>query len=275
MKKIIGLGCSWAQGEGGYPEHIWKHYNGRVNIKTPDEHLRPYEYENSWVNVLCRDYFPEYQPVNLGVRGIGNRAAVKQLYLTDEVDWEHDEGIIILFLAGMERLGVFNNTPHAHYRYTHAWPADHDPPIKFWQAYKEDLFGQAMICMETLTAITEAQVFAERYNFQFFFANAYNADHIPEFFKTHIGEKFTSLVQWDKYMNNDEKFFNFIEHLVKLDDIIPKDRQGNTAYWSHYPQLTWPATYLTNCIHPTIQGYKEIARLMHKFIQEYAYGEKQ
>lgn len=267
MKKLIGLGCSWAQGEGGYPEHIWKQYNGRVNLRgVSDVHLRPYEYENSWVNVLCKKHLPEYEPVNLGVRGIGNRAAVKQLYLTEDVNWEEDEGIIILFLAGIERLGVFNNQPHEHYRYTHAWPVDHDPPILFWQAYQKELHGYPMICMETITAILEAQVFAERYGFKFFFANAYNPDHLPTFFQTHV-DKFADLVKWENYMNT-EKFFNFIEHLVALDDIIPKDKQGNTAYWSHYPQLPWPATYLTNCIHPTIKGYEVIADLMFNFIQD-------
>jgi hypothetical protein len=271
MKKLVGLGCSWAQGEGGYPEHIWKEYNGRVNLRgVPDEHLRPYEYENSWVNVLCRDYLQEYTPINLGIRGIGIRAAVKQLYLTDQVDWEKDEGLIILFLPGLERLGVFNNQPHAHYRYNHAWPHDHNPPRLFWQAYKEELYGFPMICMEAMTAIIEAQVFAERYNFQFAFANAYYLEHLPEFFKQHIGDRFTSLVHWDKYMNNDKNFFNFVEELVKMDNILPFEYRP-TSYFQHYLDLPWPPKYLTNCIHPTIEGYKVIASLMYDFLKKNNY----
>lgn len=270
MKKLVGLGCSWVQGEGGYPEHIWKYYNGRVNLRgVPDEHLRPYEYENSWVNVLCKDYLRDYTPINLGVRGIGVRAAVKQLYLTDQVDWETDTGMIILFLPGLERLGVFNNTPHAHNRYNHAWPHDHTPPRLFWQAYKEELYGYPMICMEAMTAITEAQVFAERYNFQFAFGNAYYLEHLPKFFKENIGERFTNLIQWDKYMN-DEKFLNFVEELVKLDNILPVG-QSVGGYWEHYINLPWPSKYLTNCIHPTIDGYKVIAKLMYEFLQKNNY----
>ena len=76
MKKyIIGLGCSWTQGEGGYPDSVWQSHGGRVQVRgKSDYYLREIEHENSWVNVLCRDHFPEYEPVNLGVRGIGNKA---------------------------------------------------------------------------------------------------------------------------------------------------------------------------------------------------------
>ena len=109
MKKyIIGLGCSWTQGEGGYPEEIWKQYNGRVQLRGVDDYcLRHYEHENSWVNVLCRDHFPDYEPVNLGVRGIGNRAAVGQLHFCDKVDFNNSTGIIVLMLSGFERFDVF------------------------------------------------------------------------------------------------------------------------------------------------------------------------
>ena len=53
MKKyIIGLGCSWTQGEGGYPEEVWKEHGGRVQVRFRSDHyLRKIEHENSWVNV--------------------------------------------------------------------------------------------------------------------------------------------------------------------------------------------------------------------------------
>jgi hypothetical protein len=91
MKKyIIGLGCSWTQGEGGYPDQVWQDHGGRVQVRGRSDHyLRQIEHENSWVNVLCRDHFPEYEPMNLGVRGIGNRAAVGQLHFCDKIDWNN------------------------------------------------------------------------------------------------------------------------------------------------------------------------------------------
>jgi len=267
MKKLIGLGCSWAEGEGGYPEHIWKQYNGRTQEFANDISLRKHGYENSWVNVLCREHLSDYTPVNLGVRGIGNKAAVKQLYLTDEVNWETDEGIIVLLLSGIERLDVFNNTPHEHYRYNTAWPNEHDPPKLFWEAYRKELYGEPMVCMESLTAILEAQTIAERYNFKLVIANAYNPTHIIDHFNQHIGKKFTNLVNWNNYIHTAEDI-NFIEKLVKMDELIPPDKYHSTSYWSIYPMLDWPAKYLTNCIHPTIDGYKVIAKDLYTFIDK-------
>ena len=31
-KYIIGLGCSWTQGEGGYPQEVVDAHNGRTNL---------------------------------------------------------------------------------------------------------------------------------------------------------------------------------------------------------------------------------------------------
>ena len=62
MKKkyIIGLGCSWTQGEGGDTEQLWKEHGGRVQVRGRDDYyLREMEHENSWVNVLARVHFPE------------------------------------------------------------------------------------------------------------------------------------------------------------------------------------------------------------------------
>jgi len=267
MKKIVGLGCSWAQGEGGYPEEIWKQYNGRVNLRgVPDEHLRGYEHENSWINVLCRDHLTDYTPVNLGVRGIGNTAAVKQLYLTDEVDWENDSGIIILMCPGLERWDTFNDRPDQHYKFWTAWPQPHDPPKPWWDAYRTEIFCPAMMCMEFLAAVLEAQTFAERYNFKFIFANAYDPYFLPGYLKNHIGEKYTNLIKWDNYYHKHDQYKNFINLLSDLDGFCNHDEHFGT-----YTELPWPLTYLANCIHPTIEGYKVIANCLYTFIKNNNY----
>jgi hypothetical protein len=103
---IVGLGCSWTQGEGGYPEEIWKQYNGKINLPmNKGIHLIPIELENSWVNVLAKQ--KDYYPINLGQRGIGNRAAARTLYLTN-TDWSKIEnGIVVFMLSGFERFDFF------------------------------------------------------------------------------------------------------------------------------------------------------------------------
>ena len=34
QKYIVGLGCSWTQGEGGYPQEVVDAHNGRTQIQT-------------------------------------------------------------------------------------------------------------------------------------------------------------------------------------------------------------------------------------------------
>ena len=33
QKYIVGLGCSWTQGEGGYPQEVVDAHNGRTQIR--------------------------------------------------------------------------------------------------------------------------------------------------------------------------------------------------------------------------------------------------
>lgn len=261
MKKIIGLGCSWAQGEGGYPSEVFDKYKGRVNLQMgKDTHLAEYEKENSWVNVLTRDYLTDYISVNLGIRGIGNRAAVKELYFAgDKVDWQNDSGIIVLLLSGFERLDFFTDRIDAHYKYNTAWPHEHDPPKLLWEAYRTELHNDKMICMEALATILEVQTFAERYNFQLIIGNAYNPFHVPKFMMENLGKRYTDLVNWNNYIHTEDDK-NFVEKLVVLDDFLPNNKEG---YWEFYQRMSSPGKYLTNCIHPTIDGYKVIAKTFY------------
>ena len=74
QKYIVGLGCSWTQGEGGYPKEIVDSHGGRTQIRVgqpgqpdSDYYLRVHELENSWVNQLTKYHFPEYKSLNLGI----------------------------------------------------------------------------------------------------------------------------------------------------------------------------------------------------------------
>jgi len=281
-KYIIGLGCSWTQGEGGYPEHIWEQYNGRPQISLRgqcDYHIRHYEHENSWVNVLCRDHFPDYTPINLGVKGIGNRAAIEQLYFCDRVDFDNSEVIIVLMLSGFERLDLpatfsdgdqlddgYSNGDYRHYKWNTAWP--HDSANLCWKAYAKELYSEKFVATGQLLALLHLQDFCKAHNIKLVVANAFNQRNqgILEYLK----EETTSLFDkfdWECYLHNTTDYVAFVEKLVELDGVIPKEQwQGfHQAYFNR----TWPAKYLTNCegAHPTIDGYKVIADELAKFIK--------
>lgn len=288
MKKyIVGLGCSWAQGEGGYPDHIWKEYNGRVNLRgVPDEHLRPYEHENSWVNVLCRDHFPEYTPMNLGVRGIGNDAAVKQLYFCDKIDWKNSTGYIILLLSGFERLTFFQTNPkrtdghndgyssgnYVHYKWRPAFPitgegGDEEP---LWSVYAKMLYSEQFVASNAMMALLHLQTFAEATNFKVVVANAFNQPPAGMDVKKYLFKYTGPLAlkfNWNTYLHEKTRYIAMLQRLVELDGKMNPEQWRE--HHNFYLKLPWPEKYLTNCVHPTIEGYKFIAHEMANYIKAF------
>lgn len=284
-KYIVGLGCSWTQGEGGYPEHIWNQYNGRVQLRcVPDEHLRVYEHENSWVNVLCRDYFPDHTPMNLGVRGIGNTAAVNQLHFCDKIDWDNSEGYIVLLLSGFERLDFFQRSPrgpnghddgysngnYVHYKWRPAWPipgeGGEEEPL--WAVYGKMLWSEQFVASNQMMALLNLQSFAKANGFKVIVANAFN-QHAPSI-KNYLIENAGNLAMkfdWSTYLHEKTDYLAIVQKLVEMDGLMnPKDWGG---HYQFYQKRAWPAKYLTNCIHPTVDGYKFIAKEMASFIKTY------
>lgn len=288
-KYIIGLGCSWTQGEGGYPDEIWHQYNGRPQISLRgkcDYHIRHYEHENSWVNQLARDHFPDHTPINLGIKGIGNRAAVEQLHFCDKVDWENSEGIIILMLSGFDRLDLpaaysesdgqddgYSNGEYRHYKWNTAWPTDAGNHL-FWKAYAKELFSERFVATHNMMVLLNLQAFAKSVGFKLVVANAFNqvsGGNAPAYLKEHAGylvDKF----DWDCYVHNTTDYRAMIQKLIWLDGLMDPDYWG--GFHQFYFNRDWPAEYLTNCegAHPTIKGYKVIADELAKFVKYKGYA---
>jgi hypothetical protein len=286
MKKyIIGLGCSWTQGEGGYPEEIWKEYNGRVQLRGVDDyHLRKYEHENSWVNVLCRDHFPDHTPMNLGARGIGNRAAVHQLHFCDRIDWNSSTGIIVLMQSGFERFDFFQQHPkhrrnqddgysigdYVHYKWRTMWPFSGNGGAEepLWAVYERMLHSDQFVASEQMMALLDLQTFAKAHNFKVVVANGFNQHHrgVKNYLQEHAGyiaDKF----DWNTFLHDTTPYIAMIQKLVELDGILEPSHWG--AYHQTYYQRNWPAKYLTNCqgAHPTVEGYKVVAEELARFIR--------
>ena len=269
-KKLIGLGCSWAHGEGGYPDHIWHHYNGRVNLRCiPDDHLRPYEHENSWVNVICRDHLTDHTPINLGLRGIGIRASVKQLYMTQDVDWQNDTGIIVLMLSGLDRFD-FLVRAHARHHFHTMWPyrraPEHsDSQAPLWEAYGDLVWSPEMSALELWSNMREAQIFAQQTGFELIIANAFHYEFIPDMIKRTLGNWHHDQINWANFYHTDPKNTCFAHALVRLDNVIPPGEEH--SFHGRYLDMPWPQKYLTNCVHPNIDGYKYIASELANFIR--------
>lgn len=266
-KYVVGLGCSWTQGQGGYPQELWDQYNGRINLPgKDDEFLRPYEHANSWVNVLCRDYLQDHIPINLGVRACGNRGAVKQLYFSD-IDWSKGSGYIIFMVAGLDRFDFLRhdllkfNYTYNEYKFNTIWPekTSSDP---LWQGYGNH-WSEQLVAHETMLALLELQNFCRLYNYELIVANAYNSINLKKYMSimaTPLYKKF----DWKCYLHNTTDYIAIVQYLVYLDGVIDNSEWDN--FYMNYQEFDKPKTYLTNCSHPTIKGYEVIANELNKFI---------
>jgi hypothetical protein len=248
--------------------------------------LRHIEHENSWVNVLCRDHFPEYEPVNLGIRGIGNKAAVGQLHFCDKVDFNNSTGIIVLMLSGFERFDVFQQHPFGgdgnddmysknefrHYKWRTAWPVPSDHGDKFWDCYGKELWSEQFVSAQQMCNLLDVQTFAKAHGYKVVVANAFNFR--LEGIKTYLRKNAGYLVDkfdWSTYVHDSTPYSAFVEKLVELDGLLPPHRWNE--FHQFYHQRTWPAKYLTNCegAHPTLEGYKVIGAELAQFIRSKGY----
>ena len=289
MKKkyIIGLGCSWTQGEGGYSEQVWKDHGGRVQVRgRSDYYLRAMEHENSWVNVLCRDHFTDHTPINLGVRGIGNRAAVNQLHFCNRIDFENSEGIIVLMLSGFERYDFlqqhckhnigeddgYSNGEFTHYKWRTAWPIPDGDKVA--EVYSKELWSEQFVATSQMIALLDLQNFCKLYNYKLVIANAFNQrkEGLQPYLKHYAGflkDKF----DWANcYLHETTNYVAVIQKLVELDGIMDPKSWG--AFHEFYHKRDWPAKYLTNCqgAHPTLEGYKVIGEELANFIKLRGYA---
>ncbi len=305
MKKyLIGLGCSWTQGEGGYPDHVVEKHNGKVQqySRTGGEaqnDLMKYEHENSWVNVLCRDHFIDHTPINLGVKGIGNKAAVDQLYFCDRVDWENATGTIVLMWSGFERYDFLQKHPSSyeefddgysdgnfhHYKWMAAWPYEithgHEEMRMLWKTYAKVLWSEEFVAVNQMLNLLRLQTFAKAHGFNVVIANAFNYPHLiddpntvlrPHKYLERFSRSLYDKFDWSNYANSDTEYVSFVQKLVWEDNLLPKERWNE--WFQVYNGRDWPSEYLTNCegAHPTIKGYKVIADELSKFIKKKGYA---
>jgi len=247
MKALIGIGDSWTQGEGGYPEEVWKANNGRMwKPLYESKHLIPIEQENSWVNRLAKKI--NHTPVNLGQRGMGNRGAVRSLYLQDYSNY--NGGAVVFLLSGFDRFDFFNEYWQTdHYKFQTLWPhLDHKDEHILYTKY---IYKEKAVAVETACCIIEAQNFAIANGFEFVFGNCFELRGKDYFDK--FCPEVSIKIPWDRYIHSYTDYSCFAELLVIKDGLC-----DTASVAEFYPKLDYPAKHMTNDIHPTIEGYKVI-----------------
>lgn len=250
MKALIGIGCSWTQGEGGYPPEIWRKNGGRMWLKLAESrHLIPVEQENSWVNRLAKKI--DYVPINLGQRAIGNRGAVRSLYLNNYS--QYSGGTVIFMLTGYDRFDFFNKEWQTdHYKFITMWP--HRDDKEEHRLYASAIHNDPGVAVETACCILEAQNFAKVNGFEFIFANGFETRG-KEYFDSMCPEV-SKQIDWSRYVHTYTDYICFAQLLVRKDGLCDETYDAITSF---YPKMPYPAKYMTNDLHPTQSGYEVIA----------------
>ena len=270
---VIGLGDSFTQGVGSWSEETYKANKGWIDPLNTSESLYPEMYENSWVSQLCKYYLTGYKPINLGQLGKGNRAAVKELYLNPQACIPLASDVIVVYmLSGMERFD-FVNKDFTNIHFTTMWPNPWDeksPDKKLWKAYATSVWSEKFICIETLLNIKEAETFCKAHGYKFVITSAFEQRFTKEYFINTLGAKHEDLINsipWDNVLYP-KKCKSFIELLLHYDG-RPELAYGE--FYDVYSKLKKPTQYITNCCHPTREGYRIIAEELSNFIKEKGY----
>jgi hypothetical protein len=102
-------------------------------------------------------------------------------------------------------------------------------------------------------------------------ANAFNqlgvapTYNLREYIEQHTGT-LSSKFDWSCYLHETADYCSMIQKLIQLDGLMdPKDWVDHCDF---YPKFDWPPRYLTNCIHPNVDGYKAIASELVTFIKQ-------
>jgi hypothetical protein len=320
-KAIISLGCSFVEGQGAVNDEMYSEYQWdfiklgtplqlNANEKTQKDILARYpivgkgpdgkldftfmEQDNAFVNVLCKKYFQgEYTPINLGMRGKGNRATIKELSMNPDIDWHKiKEAVVIFAPSGPERLDFVNDEYMDHGgRWECIWPhyegADGAKKI-LWEGYSKLLWSEKFGAIEQIGHMQELKLWCKAFNAKLVVVPAF--DH--RYTKEHFKESLTS-----KVIRNNERVFTREEkngskdsNALKLIDLWPWESVFNPAgqptfidavltkefphpeehklhhFWEYLGKGS-PNGWVTSCAHPAAKGHDFFASLLYDHIR--------
>jgi hypothetical protein len=324
-KAIITLGCSFVQGMGAYENEIWKKFdwkkqsNGplfkiQVSEKEQEQLLEKYpeiymnfndlnfthmEYRNAFCNKLAKKYLnDEYASINLGIKGCGNRAAIKELHMHPELHWHNlDEIIVIYCPSGIERFDFVNDAYESHVHWIAMWPNPQDASgskKSLWQGYKDSIYSDKFAVIEQISHVQELKLWCKYHNAKLIITPAFDRGYTKEFFEQAL---FT-----DYHRNSTGEIFKKIEyndlktknpkHHQELQNLIDMWPWDNMFYPENYPTFvdlclaqefptSWnrnhfwsfhgkgtPNNWVTPCAHPSEEGHDKFAECLYKHIKD-------
>jgi hypothetical protein len=268
-KVIVGIGDSFTQGVGAWSDETYKEHSGWIDPLTvwKDKKLVAEMCENSWVSQMCKTYLPGYIPVNLGIMGKGNRAAVKELYLHPELNLDRAKEVIVIYLlSGIERFDFVHKDFNRHTHFYTMWPNHWDknaPDKKLWQSYAEILWSKRFSVVEAILNIREAETICKANNWKLVVGSAFDQRYTREYFIQNLDNGWIPVVEtinWNDFLYP-KGMNSFMELLLDYDG---NRHLADGEFYDHYSKLDYPTKHITNCMHPSKEGYRIIAEEIYK-----------
>lgn len=290
-KLLIGIGDSFTQGQGACDIELYEKHNWNIDNLNPinEKEILESFYNNSWVNQLCKNHLHNYVPINMGMTGRGNRAAVKELYLHPELKLhQFDEKIVIFMLTGMERFDFIHKNFNEHVHYITMWPNFQNADVehkKLWDYYLEYIWNDRFGVIELLTNIAEAEMWCKANNAKLYLISAFRNDYRKEVFYEMIkGDKtdeknylygndfyikhLLEIINWNNFikLKNHQSVTDFLCYLEKKEHLIHPDHSHN--FWDFVTKIEKISEngFVTKCGHPSKKAHVEIAKVIYEEI---------
>lgn len=292
---LIGIGDSFVQGHGAYPEEVWAELDfdqdkalAHVDWQHEDFHrLRKLESENNFITQITKKHLKDFIPINFGYSGNGNRAGIKALTtLHPDLNIEKAKEKIVIFYVGQFcRFDFFNKLPiYDHNYFTGVWP--HEPSEdmelgmqELWRGYGVEVWSEKTQVLEFISNLVELQNWCKLYNAKLIVVNSFEPAFDREKIEAVLDTKeerylkyLKDSINWDNVMPipfNYNSMIDLLCHYEHTKDVIGRDHffySWSTEYCKEHKSFT-PNGYFTPCGHPTIKGHELIADTIFNFIK--------
>ncbi len=315
-RAIIGLGCSFVQGQGAVDDELYEKYKWKfielgklleidINEKQKREILKKYpsvildktnnldftfmEYDNSFVNVLAKKYFNDsYAAINLGMRGCGNRGAIKELYFYPEIDWHEIKEIIVIYCpSGPERFDFINDQWNDHGHWVAMWPhytgLVEGPRKILWEGYSKALYSEKFEVLEQLGHVQELVNWCNLKNAKLIITPGFDRRYDKDYFQNSLKLKIQRTTDGEKFQHMLGYNTKMIESLIEMfpwknvfkpkgydtfiDLVLSREHEEVDNYhFFTYLGKGSPDKWITACAHPSAKAHDLFAHELYNHI---------
>ena len=270
---LIGIGDSFTQGIGAYPNEIWATFSKPASMHNITGQLHIEEQgKNNWLKQLRDNFYPDYKVMNLGVNGAGNRAAAKELYL-NALPKDIGNVIVIFLTTGIERFDFLKNEsetagPENHQKWLTVFPSVNSSRgnvAKLEEAYFKTVWSRKTSSLEYLLNVSDAQSFCKARGYNFFFSsvfdNSANRNQLLSGLENYA--YLIDTVDWAAQLRIAD-CRHIMDYICKLEN-HPSLTDFHNSH-EFIQSLSMPLKYITPCSHWTPAGALEVAKLVHSLL---------